>query len=42
MQPGETAAEVVLVGSALAGLVAGAILSRRGKRLYADLEGCLE
>src|SRR5215467_2481516 len=33
MGPGETEADVVIVGSALAGLVAGAILTRHGKRV---------
>ena len=33
MEPRETEADVVIVGSALAGLVAGAILTRQGKRI---------
>ena len=32
MGPGTTEADVVIVGSALAGLIAGAILTRHGKR----------
>jgi phytoene dehydrogenase-like protein len=43
MPPGETTADVVIVGSALAGLVAGAILTRHGKRVvvleHADVVG---
>src|SRR5213079_1065953 len=33
MEPHETEADVVIVSSALAGLVAGAILTRQGKRI---------
>jgi len=43
MGPGETEADVVVVGSALAGLVAGAILARHGRRVvvleHADTVG---
>src|SRR5881296_1865966 len=43
MGPGETEADVVVVGSALAGLVAAAILTRHGKRVvvleHADTVG---